>query len=128
MQQAVRVEGVPDARPLAEREADLGAALAQDRAGLRELLGRRAVLARDVFGRVLAFGRHRRVELERLEVQLDRDLVAEPLERPVERPQADRAPGAGDVGNEIDLQRLRCHGGESSPRQRSARRRACSRL
>ena len=39
---------------------------------LRELLGRGAVLAREVLGRVLALGRHRRVELERLEVQLDR--------------------------------------------------------
>ena len=59
VQQPMRVERVPDARPVAEREADLGAALANDRARARELLGRRAVLARQVLGRVLAFGRHR---------------------------------------------------------------------
>ena len=34
------------------------------------------------------------------------DRVAEPLERAVERPQADRAPRAGDVGDELDLHRV----------------------
>ena len=43
--------------------------------------------------------------LERLEVQLDVDRVAEALEGAIERPQADRAPRAGDVGDEIDLHR-----------------------
>ena len=103
----MRVEGVPDARPVAEREADLRAALADDGAVLGQLLGRGAVLAREVLGGVLALGRQRRVELERLEAQLDLDLAAEPLEGAIERPQADRAPRAGDVGNEIDLHRLR---------------------
>ena len=64
----------------------------------------------EVLGRVLAFGRHRRIELERLEVQLDRTSSPSRSRRLVERPQADRAPGAGDVGNELDLERLRSHG------------------
>ena len=39
VQQAMGVEGVPDPGPLAEIEADGGAALAQDGAGWGELLG-----------------------------------------------------------------------------------------
>ena len=96
---------------------------------LRELLGRGAVLAREVLGRVLALGRHRRIELERLEVQLDRDLVVEPLERLLERPEADRAPGAGDVGDEIDLHRLgRWRSQSSDAGPRAGRSRAHSKV
>ena len=59
---------------------------------------------RDVPG-ILALGRHGRIELEGLEVQVDRDRVADAAERRFERVQADRAPGAGDVRDEIDAHR-----------------------
>ena len=77
VQQAMRVERVPDPRPLAELEADRGAALAQDGARLRaSCSGGRPYLRAQVLGRVLALGRHRRVELERLEVQLHRQIAS----------------------------------------------------
>src|SRR4051812_5045694 len=97
VEQAMGVERVPDAQPVAEREADRGAALAQHRARLGELLRRRAVLAREVLDRVLAFCRHRRIELEGLEAQLDRKAAVEPLERLLKRPEAHGTPRAGDV-------------------------------
>src|SRR5204863_7918281 len=103
--ESMRVERVPDPRSVAEGEADRRAALTDDGAVLGDLLGRRAVLARDVLGGVFAFGRQRRIELERLEMQLDVDSIAELVEGAVERPQAHRAPRARHVGNEIDLHR-----------------------
>ena len=107
VQQPVRVERVVGAPPLAlaEGEADRLAALA-DRLGVAfDLLGRDAVLARQVLDDLLALRRHLRVQLERLEVQVGLHFAVEPLERAFERVEADRAPGAGDIGDEIDLHR-----------------------
>src|SRR5262249_52960923 len=57
---------------------------------------------------VRAFGRHRRIELERLHVELDvADLAADVFERALERAQADRAPRARDIRNEVDPHRAR---------------------
>ena len=106
VEQAMRVEGVPDPRPVAEREADRGAALAQDGAVLAPACSAGAPYLRAMYSAASSpSARQRRVELERLEMQLDVDRVAEPLEGAIERPEADRAPRAGDVGDEIDLHR-----------------------
>ena len=69
----------------------------------RQLLGAEPVLGAQVLGRVAALGAERRVELERLETQLDGNVLADALERAFERGQADGAPGARHVGNEFDL-------------------------
>ena len=105
VQQAVRVEGVPDPHPVAECEADLGAALAQVGTVLRQLGFAHAVLGAHVLGSVGALGGHRRIEFKGLEVQLDVDLGADAFERALQRVQADSTPGAGHVGYEIDLHR-----------------------
>ena len=101
MQQAMGVKGVVDAaapaaglvRP-AEGKADLFTALANVFPVDIGLLGRDAVLFGDVLGNFLAFGRHLRIELERLEVQLGRDVAGHARQRLVQRFQADGAPGA----------------------------------
>ena len=105
VQQAMRVEGVVDAAALVhvEGEAERRAARADAFAVLRGLLRRDAVFLRQVLDRVLAFGRHLRIELEGLEMQLDGDVVADPRHRLLQRMQPDRAPGARDIGHEIDL-------------------------
>ena len=107
VQQAVRIERVPDARPLAEREAHRGAALAQRGAVLAPAARAAAVLAREVLDGVLALGRHCGLSSNGSKCSVDGHLVAQAGERRFERAQADGAPGAGDVGNEFDL-----HGGE----------------
>ena len=105
VQQPVGVEGVVDAaaRAHAEREPDRLATGADVLAVLRKLLRRQAVLLAQVFGDVLALGRHVRVQLERLEVQVDLQVGPDAFEGGFEVAQADGAPGAGDVGDEIDL-------------------------
>jgi hypothetical protein len=103
VQQPVRVEGIPDALALAESETHLGAALAQRFAALRQLRGRGAVLAGQVLCGVFALGRHGRVQLEGLKVQLHVHLAAQFAQRRFQRIQADGAPRAGHVRNEIDL-------------------------
>ena len=65
---------------------------------------------RDVLGDFLAFGRHLRIEFERLEVQLGGNVARHPLQRMVERLEADGAPGACNVGDEVDFERSG-HGG-----------------
>jgi hypothetical protein len=105
----VRVESVPNARPLAEREAHGCTALSQAFAPLRQLLGRHAVFLRQVGNRVFTLGGHGGVEFERLEMHLDLHAVAQARERDFKRMQADGAPWAGHVGDEIDL--------HSGPRQ-----------
>ena len=103
MQQAVGIEGVPDARARAEGEADRGTALAQRLLALRRLFGRGAIFARQVLGNVLAFGRHLRIELEGLEMPLDRHVRPQALHGALQRIESDGAPRAGHVGDEIDL-------------------------
>jgi hypothetical protein len=105
-QQPVGIERVPDMRSLAEREALGSAALDDTRSILGELLGLHAVLAAHGFGCVRALGRHGRIELERLHVQFDvAQVVSDARQRTLKRIQADRAPGAGDVGYEVDSHR-----------------------
>ena len=57
----------------------------------------------------LAFGRHLRVQLEGLEMQIDdqvRDVLPDLRNALLETEQADHAPGAGDVGNKVDFHGL----------------------
>src|SRR3546814_6971093 len=74
VQQPVGVEGVPDvAAPIhVEGEAQLGTARADRLAVVARLLFAHAVLGSQVFDRILALRRQRRVELERLEMQFHR--------------------------------------------------------
>src|SRR3954452_24687366 len=106
MQQPVRIEGVPDASAafLSKLEAHVRAALRNTFAILRLLLRRGPVLLRDVLGDVLAFRAHLRIELERLEAQVDHDLALQLLDGAFQRSEADRAPGAGDVRDEVDVE------------------------
>ncbi len=106
MQQAVGIEGVPDAAaPFAlELETHLGAALADGLADLGLLLGRGAVLFGQVFAGVLAFGAHVGVEFEGLEVDVGRDFGAQLAQSLLQGAQAHGAPRAGDIGDEIDFE------------------------
>jgi hypothetical protein len=77
VKQPMRVERVPDTRALAERESDGGTTLADQRVAGRKFRGRRAVLASDVLEDVLAFGRHVRIQFERLNLQVAGGIVAD---------------------------------------------------
>src|SRR3546814_4418297 len=70
----------------------------------RSLVVVHAVLLLQVFDRVLALGAELRIEFERLEMEIDLDLAAHALQRLLQRSQADRAPRADHVGNEVDAQ------------------------
>ncbi|MNY44747.1 hypothetical protein D3C86_1798020 [compost metagenome] len=114
MQQAVGVEGVPDAavRPHAHVEADLGGAGADHLAVLGRLFGGGAVFAADMLDDVLAFGRDLRVQLERLEGDVRRDaLTLELVQGRRQSAQPHHAPGADHVRDEVDLQGLQRGGG-----------------
>jgi hypothetical protein len=107
--QAVGIEGVPDATPAGrvEGETDGRAAFTDGLAVGRLLFGRGAVLATDMFGHVLSLGRHGGVQLERLEMDLGGHRALQLFERTLQAGQADGAPGAGHVGNKIDAQGCR---------------------
>ena len=62
-----------------------------------------------VFNRIFAFGRHLRIQFEGLEMQLDLQGITDARDGGLQRLQANRAPWAGDVRDEIDLDGLR-HG------------------
>ena len=68
-------------------------------------LGRGAVLRGQMLAQVLALGSQIRVQLERM--PMDDSRCAGRLERPLELPPADHAPGADDIGHDVDPQRLR---------------------
>ena len=104
MQHPVRVEGVPHVLALAEGEAHGGTSRADPRLGLAHLLGRAPVLAHEVGDRLDALGAHVRVELEGLEVEPRVQFVLQAREGLLEGREADRAPGAGDVGDEGDVE------------------------
>ena len=57
-----------------------------------------------VLADVLPFGTHLRIEFEGLEVQLGPDVGRDAREGGFERAQTDGAPGARDIGDEIDLE------------------------
>ena len=111
VQQPVGLERVVDpAASLGRKlDADRRAALAQGGARSGLLLGRRAVFLRQMLGQVLAAFGQVGVEFERLQVQADRHGRRQALERLQQRGQPDGAPGAGDIGDEIDVQQL-AHG------------------
>ena len=53
---------------------------------------------------VLAFRRHARVQLERLKINFNGDLIAQFLKRLLQCAQANGTPGASYVGNKINFQ------------------------
>ncbi|CAM2160419.1 hypothetical protein PT2222_80003 [Paraburkholderia tropica] len=109
VEQAMRVEGVVDARARTERETDALAPLADRFLSLGDLLGRAAVLLAEILDDGFAVRPHVGVQFERMDGHAGLDGIAEIGERALQRAEADRAPRAGDVGNEVDLKRL-CHG------------------
>ncbi|RMU42955.1 hypothetical protein ALP29_201866 [Pseudomonas syringae pv. avii] len=105
MQQTVRIEGVVDASlALAKRETQLGTALTDGFVNGFDLFRRGAVFLGNVLFDVLAFGRNVRVQFEGLKMNLRLHFVTQRFKRLIQRAQADDAPGAGNIGNEIDLQ------------------------
>ena len=106
VQQAVCIKGVVDAAALvhAEGEPQRRTARRNGLAVLLALLGRGAVLFLQVLANVLTLRPHLRVQLERLKVQVQRDLALKPVRRLLQRLEADDAPGAGDIGDEIDFE------------------------
>ena len=95
---------------LAEGKTQLFAAQANVFPVGMRLRWRDAVFFRDVLGDVLAFRRHLRIELERLEVQLGGNVARHPLQRVVQRFKTNEAPRACNVGDEIYVER-NGHGG-----------------
>jgi len=77
VQQAVRIEGVPDPHPIVEIETHGRAAFADGGSVAGQLFVSHAVLRLQVLARVGASGRHRRIQFEGLEVQLDRNFAGE---------------------------------------------------
>src|SRR3546814_2577070 len=88
------------ASDLVEGEAQLGTARADRLAVVARLLFAHAVLGSQVFDRILALRRQRRVELERLEMQFHAGVFADAGDRLFQRLQADRAPRAGPRSEE----------------------------
>src|SRR6185369_7274307 len=109
MQQPVRVERVPDMRARTEFEADGGAAVPDHRLHLRDLFGRAAVLASQVLHDLRALGRHVGIQLEGLDAHSGLDIAVQARERLVKRSETDRAPGARDIGDERNIERLCGH-------------------
>src|SRR5688572_10831579 len=109
VQHPVRIEGVPHVFPRREGKADLGTALADHGLHLRDLFGCAAILACYVRRDLGAFGPHVRVELERLDPYLRVHVAAQARESLVHRSEPDRAPGARDVGDEGNVERIAFH-------------------
>jgi hypothetical protein len=108
MQQPLGVEGVVDPALVAGRRAkpDLRRAI-PDRLPIGGgLLAARPVLLGDVFGDVLALGRHAGIEFEGLEMEMRLDEGAEPPQGLLKTAQSDDAPGTGNIRNKVDLERL----------------------
>ncbi|MNX48053.1 hypothetical protein D3C86_786220 [compost metagenome] len=72
-----------------------------------------SVFLHDVHDRVLPTLRHIRVQLERFEIDLDDCFICQALNGLFQCTQADCAPGANNVGNEINAYR-RAHGESSA--------------
>ncbi|MNG12638.1 hypothetical protein D3C84_962620 [compost metagenome] len=100
----MRIEGVVEVRALLQIELEADGLAASDLHGLAggDVVGRSPVLAHQVLDRLLTFGRHVRVQLERLVGQLDRDFPGHVLDRLLQRRRPQRAPGAHHIGDEID--------------------------
>ncbi|MCY1180698.1 hypothetical protein D9M73_211610 [compost metagenome] len=112
VQQAVGVEGVVDAGALVQVEVEvhLGAERLDVLVVAGDLVGVDAVLALEMLDQVLAFRRHVGVQFERLDVQLHVHIVAQPANGGEQAVQADGAPGADHVGDEVDGEGLaHCH-------------------
>ena len=108
VKQAMRVEGVVDARAGALRhlEPQIGGHLADPLArGAAVAAGRRAVFLAHMLAQILPAGRHVRVQLERDEPDVGARHVRHLVQRAFQPAQADHAPGADDIRDELDRQR-----------------------
>src|SRR6185437_4668379 len=105
LQQPVSIESVVDPGALVEVEceSDLRAARAKRLLSVPHLLRRGTVLGAQMLDDVLALLAHLRIELEGLKVEVRLDARPKLRERGFERAERDRAPGAGDIGDEVDL-------------------------
>src|SRR5690606_21179373 len=90
-----------------EGKAERGAALLDHLAHRVRALACRAIFERHVLGRVLPFLGHIRIEFERPKPQLRFNLIAEFVERLEKPAQTDHAPRTGNVGDEVETDRLR---------------------
>lgn len=75
-----------------------------------DICGRHAEFAVQVGCKALAFGRHVRIQLIRVEAELGLDHVAGPLKGDLERKKAHQAVWTRDIGDEIN-----CHLGHGRP-------------
>src|SRR4029450_7149072 len=101
----MRIERVVDPALLlreGDGKAELRRALADHRAPCPELLRARSVFLRDMLDELLPLGRQVRIELERLEADVRFDEVANARQRFLKPFEADDAPRAGNIGNEVD--------------------------
>ena len=91
MQQAVCIKGVVDAAALvhAEGEPQRRPARRDGLAVLLALLGRGAVLFLQVLANILPLGRHLRVQLKGLKVQVQRNFALQPIRCLLQRVEAD---------------------------------------
>ncbi len=110
-QQLVRRESVPHhargfgvAALVIERDAGILRGLAHAPLHRFQLFGRGAVLARDMRGAFLAFGGHVGIEFESVPADIGLDLALELREALLQAAPADEAPGAHDIGPDIDPQ------------------------
>jgi len=102
MQQAVRVERVVSACARTEIEADARAAFADHRLRFGDLRRRTSIFFAEILDDVFAVRSHLRIQFERMHGDLCLDAIVQTRERKLKRRQADRAPRAGDIGDEID--------------------------
>ena len=130
VQQPVCIEGVVDAAAFvhAEGEPQLRATGGDGVAVALALLGRGAIFFKQMLGNVLPLRAHLRVELEGLKVQVDRDLIFHALGGLLQGLEANHTPGAGNIGNKIDLQGLERHGGKLAEKVQPPMVDPCSRV
>src|SRR5471030_106321 len=100
----MRIESVVDAVATihTELKAQRCAASADRLAIYGELFGCAAVFVDQMLGGILTLRWHLRIQFERLKMDFGSDLVAEVRQRLFQCGQADRTPGAGDIGDKID--------------------------
>ena len=110
-QQLVSVESVPHpalrfgiGASVVERHTGILGSFAHAALHRLGLFGGGTVFARDMCGAFLALGRHIRIEFEGMPANVRLDLAIELFEPLLQGAPADQAPGAHDIGPDIDPQ------------------------
>ena len=103
-QQFMRVERVINAHAVAiiKRKADIVADVGQSIPVRTALFRRAAIFARNMLCGIFAFGRHIRVEFERMPVSFGGNVLADKRQRLLHLLQANDAPWADHVGDDVD--------------------------